>query len=80
MRDDEVDTEVRRAAFAFLDARTAIHSDVLPWSLLVAGFEFRGRPVALLGQPGIFNPAVLAERTGRTQTTAASLWGMANWK
>jgi putative restriction endonuclease len=52
------DHAVRLAAFAWLDSEASIHGDVLPWEVLLRGFEFDGRRVPLLSQQGIFKPAV----------------------
>jgi putative restriction endonuclease len=58
----DVDEAVRSAAFSFLAGETALHPDgVLPRELLARGFDFRGRPVPLVGPQGIFKPAVLPE-------------------
>jgi len=53
------DTHVRLAAFGWLRQQTELHGDVLPWSLLLRGFQFDGRRVPLVSQQGIFKPAVL---------------------
>jgi len=45
------------AAFAWLREQVALHGDVLPWGLLLAGFERGGLRVPLLSQQGIFKPA-----------------------
>ena len=50
------DAAVRATAFAWLSEQVARHGDVLPWSLLHAGFEFDGQRVPLLSQQGIFKP------------------------
>lgn len=50
---------MRVAAFQFLDDQSRVWGDALPWSVLSAGFEFRGRRVPLVSQQGIFKPAVL---------------------
>jgi putative restriction endonuclease len=55
------DARVRAAAFAFLSEQTALHGDVLPWSLLAQGFQIDGQRVPLLSQQGIFKPQVLAD-------------------
>lgn len=36
-----------------------MHGEVLPWKLLLQGFEYEGSRVPLLSQQGIFKPAVL---------------------
>jgi putative restriction endonuclease len=53
------DSRVRTAAFGWLQSQVRLHGDVLPWALLIAGFEYEGRRVPLLSQQGIFKPAVL---------------------
>lgn len=53
------ESRVRAAAFEWLQAQTRVHDDVLPWQLLLRGFDFGGRRVPLLSQQGIFKPAVL---------------------
>lgn len=57
----DLDARVRTAAFAYLTEQTGIHGETLPWSLLVQGFPFEGERIHLLGQQGIFKPAVLPE-------------------
>lgn len=55
------DKRVRLAAFRWLEEQVAVHGDVLPRTLLQHGFEIDGERVALISQPGIFKPKVLAE-------------------
>lgn len=55
------DARVRAGAFAFLSEQVAIHGDVLPWALLLKGFQIDGHRVPLVSQQGIFKPAVLAD-------------------
>ncbi len=55
------DQRVRSAAFAFLDAQTRRHGEVLPRDLLAEGFLFEGQRVPLLGPQGIFKPRALRE-------------------
>jgi len=50
---------VRLAAFRFLEAQTLLHGDVLPWSVLTGGFRYDGEVVTLIGQTGIWKPAML---------------------
>jgi len=57
---DPGDAEIL-AAFAFLDARTRHHGDVLPRELLAEGFLFDDQRVPLLGPQGIFKPKVMLE-------------------
>jgi putative restriction endonuclease len=61
MPDEGRDAAVRAHAFAFLTEKTAILGEVLPWSVLSAGFVFEGKRVPLISQQGIFKPAVLPE-------------------
>lgn len=58
---EDLDGQVRLAAFSFLDDLRQVHGEALPWSALLEGFEFRGRRVPLVGPRGIFKPAVLPE-------------------
>lgn len=53
------DTAVRHAAFSWLEQQVQLHGDVLPRTLLAAGFEFQGQRVPLLGPQGIFKPAII---------------------
>ena len=52
------DENVRRRAFDWLREQVARHDEVLPWSVLQAGFDFNGTRVALVSMPGIFTPRV----------------------
>ena len=52
------DEAIRVAAFAFLAKQSAIYGEVLPRSVLAAGFVYEGRRVPLLGPQGIFKPAL----------------------
>lgn len=55
------DSDVRVAAFEFLEQQTAVHGQVLPRSVLAEGFTLQGRRVPMIGPQGIFKPAVLPE-------------------
>jgi putative restriction endonuclease len=55
------DRLVRLKAFEFLERATAVHGDVLPWTVLQKGFDFEGARVPLVSMQGIFKPAVLSE-------------------
>ena len=55
----DTDHSTRLAAFDWLSKQVEIHGDVLPWSLLLHGFTFRGSRVPLLSQQGIFKPRVM---------------------
>jgi putative restriction endonuclease len=50
------DLPVRLAAFRWLEEQRAVHGEVLPWSLLLAGFSMAGERVPLVSQQGIFKP------------------------
>ena len=52
------DAIVRRAAFGWLAEQVARHDDVVPWSVLIRGFDFRGVRVPLVSMQGIFKPRV----------------------
>ena len=53
------DQAVRLAAFDWLARQVGFHGDVLPWSLLLRGFEHEGQRVPMLSQQGIFKPRVM---------------------
>lgn len=53
------DALVRRAVFDWLERQTALHGDVLPWSLLLQGAEWEGERVPLVSMQGIFKPRIL---------------------
>lgn len=53
MRGDS-DAAVRLRAFDWLAEQTALHGDVLPWSVLKAGFDLQGEHVPLVSRQGIF--------------------------
>jgi putative restriction endonuclease len=56
------DSRVRVRAFEFLREQKELRGgEVLPWEVLTRGFEFDGRRVPLVGQQGIFKPAILRE-------------------
>ena len=50
------DESVRREAFDWLSKQVARHDDVLPWSVLIRGFDFKGIRVPLVSMQGIFKP------------------------
>jgi len=54
----ESDLPIRLAAFQWLGEQTGVHGDVLPWSLLLAGFQHQGERVPLVSMQGIFTPRV----------------------
>lgn len=53
------DARVRAAAFEWLSEQVARHGDVLPWKVLLRGFELDAKRVPLVGPPGIFKPKIL---------------------
>jgi putative restriction endonuclease len=53
------DPTIRRAAFEWLTLQVEVHGDVLPWGVLVRGFEHRGERVPLVSMQGIFKPRVM---------------------
>ena len=52
------DATIRRAAFDWLTNQVTLHDDVLPWRVLVRGFDFKGTRVPLVSMQGIFKPRV----------------------
>lgn len=70
----DIDSRVRLAAFAFLDAQRARYRDIVPREILARGFDFEGSRVPLVGPQGIFRPAVLPE-IPLTITTAPEVEG-----
>ena len=50
------DAAIRQAAFGWLTEQVERHDDVLPRSVLHAGFQFSGARVPLVGPQGIFKP------------------------
>jgi len=66
----DLDSRVRTAAFAFLEAETRRAPDgILPHALLARGFAFEGRRVPLVSPAGIFRPAILPEMPLTIRTT-----------
>lgn len=59
MNGDAHDRRVRLKAFEFLERVTSLHGEVVPWPVLLGGFEFEGTRVPLVSMQGIFKPAVL---------------------
>jgi putative restriction endonuclease len=55
------DRRIRLQAFEWLKNQVDLHGDVLPWSLLLHGFEFEGTRVPLLSQQGIFKPKIVSQ-------------------
>lgn len=56
-----IDNKVRLAAFDWLSKQVAIHGDVLPRTILSAGFEFENEKVPLVAPQGIFKPKILSQ-------------------
>jgi putative restriction endonuclease len=61
MAGDDLDMQVRLAAFDHLAALVQAFGEVLPAKALWKGFEFRGKTVQFKGLQGIFKPALLPE-------------------
>ncbi len=57
----QLDSQVRTAAFSFLEAASVKFGDVVPWATLTKEFVFRGTVVPLIGASGIWKPRVLSE-------------------
>lgn len=55
----DIDSRVRLAAFAFLEAQRQLHGDMLSQKVLHDGFVFENQRVPLLNPAGIFKPAIL---------------------
>jgi putative restriction endonuclease len=53
------DREIRLAAFEWLRKQTDFHGELLPWALLLLGFEHHGERIPLVSQQGIFKPRAL---------------------
>jgi len=53
------DAAIRLAAFDWLRDQVVAHGKILPWSLLIRGFDFAGVRVPLVSQQGIFKPRLL---------------------
>ncbi|MGH0038286.1 MAG: HNH endonuclease [Myxococcota bacterium] len=66
----QLDSQVRLAAFNFLEEQVRVHGEVLPWEVLRRGFEFRGQPIKLLGPQGIFKPKILSDYPLSIKTVA----------
>lgn len=63
-----IDKELREEAFRWLDRMVAIHGDVLPFTLLRDGFEYKNHKISFVNVPGIWRPrgfdVPLSIRTG----------------
>jgi len=56
MPEGSLDQRIRLEAFAWLESQCAIHGEVLPWALLLRGFDLNDQRVPLVSQQGIFKP------------------------
>ena len=56
---ENIDSEVRLAAFEWLKSREIEYGDVLSRQVLQQGFSHKGQRVPLLGPQGIFKPRIL---------------------
>ena len=61
MEPDDLDDQVRVAAFSFLNDLCQVYGDNIPRAKLQQGFLFAGQRVPLVGPQGIFKPAILPE-------------------
>ena len=50
------DDQIRIAAFTWLEDHALKYGDVLPRTLLEAGFEYKGKRITLIGPQGIWKP------------------------
>jgi putative restriction endonuclease len=55
----DLDSQVRLAAFRFLDEQTRIHGEVLARKTLERGFDFNDERVPLISPKGIFTPRIM---------------------
>ena len=53
------DREIRLAVFDWLVMQTELRGELLPWALLLWGFEHHGERIPLVSQQGIFKPRAL---------------------
>lgn len=54
-----MDSQIRIAAFAWLEQLTIVHGDVLPWEVLHKGFNFQGERIIPIGATGIWKPRIM---------------------
>ena len=54
-----MDSQIRLAAFDWLNDQIQIHGEVLPRSLLTKGFFFHGQQIHLVGAQGIWKPKIM---------------------
>lgn len=55
------DQRIRLQAFEWLKDQVEIHDGVLPWKVLIKGFDYDGSKVTLVSTPGIHKPAAMSE-------------------
>ena len=55
------DRRIRAQAFEWIREQVDLHGDVLPRSLLLRGFEFKGVRIPLVSPQGIFKPKAISE-------------------
>jgi putative restriction endonuclease len=56
---DDIDLQIRLAAFNWLSEQADLHGDVFERNALLLGFEFQGQRVPLISPQGIFKPRIL---------------------
>jgi putative restriction endonuclease len=61
MADRTLDSQVRLAAFRFLEEHVQSRGETFAHDTLRRGFEFRGESVKLVGPQGIFKPRILSD-------------------
>lgn len=54
-----MDSQIRNAAFIWLEKLTKLHGDVLPWEILQKGYEFQGQQIVPIGATGIWKPKIM---------------------
>ena len=72
--DPEFDSNVRSAAFRWLEGQVAIHGETMPHALLQKGFDYLGERVPLMNPAGIFRPRVLSEAPLTIRTSSTSIY------
>jgi putative restriction endonuclease len=55
----DLDTQIRLAAFHWLEEQSPLFEDVFPRSILATGFSFEGMQIPLVSPQGIFRPRQL---------------------
>jgi hypothetical protein len=54
-----MDSQIRTAAFTWLEQLTLIHGDVLPGEILHKGFDLMGQRIVPIGATGIWKSIVM---------------------